>query len=402
MNVLLVATRSPWPSIDGGRVLMAQTIAGLRRRGHRVTLVAPAPDGTARDPLPAPDGAGDLRLHFVPVRRRGWVESVGRGWSSRRPTAIERHWHPSIAHEVASCLGDGIDVVHVQQLHALVNAEPVAGRGVPIVLRAENVESDLWRQTMARALGPAAGRWAASRIGLWERAALERVTLTAAVSRRDADLLRRLAPLAAVDVVRIPMPAMLPAGPRLAGEPAIVLMASAWRPNRDGASWFLGRVWPLVAAALPAARLHVFGLPPGTSRAPGVEAHPRPDDSSEAFPAGAVAVVPMRIASGANVRILEAWARGVPVVATPIAAGGVVAGATAGADAPPGAAVAIAATAAEFIAAFRRLTEPAARDRAIAAGRAVLVAHHDPDALAAGLERIYHAAIHATPPRGRG
>ena len=401
MNVLFVATRSPWPSVDGGRLLMAQTIAGLRGRGHRVTLVAPVPHGTAPGIPPGPDDGDGLRLRFVPVRRRGWIESVVRGWSSHRPTAIERQWHPSMARAVASSLSDGIDVVHVQQLHALVHADPIAGRSVPIVLRAENVESDLWQQTMARAMGRAAGWWPASRLARWERAALERVTSTAAVSPRDAAVLRRLAPLAAVDVVRIPMPAVLPAGERLAGAPAIVLLASAWRPNRDGASWFLGRLWPEIAASLPAARLHVFGGLAGASRGPGVEVHSRPGSSIDAFPEGALAVVPVRIASGANVRILEAWARGLPVVATPIAAGGVAPGSTAGAEAGEDAAVAIASTAGEFAAAFRRLTEPLARAHAVAAGRAALAAHHDPDAMAAGLERVYEAAIRATPWRGQ-
>lgn len=417
MNVLFVATRSPWPSVDGGRVLMAQTIAGLRARGHRVTVVAPTPvsaDMTPDTPL-GPDGAGDLRLRFVPVRRRGWAESIVRAGFSLCPPAIERHRQPAIAREVGRCLRAGVDVVHVQQLHAFANVGGVAGRGVPIVLRAENVETDLWRQAGARAWWGPAARWSTAALQRWERAALERATSTAAVSDRDAAALRRLAPHAAIDVVPIPMPAALPAGPRLGGEPAIVLMASAWRPNRDGASWFLGRIWPGVAAALPAARLHVFGLPAGARPGPGVEAHPRPDASIEAFPDGAIAVVPLRIASGANVRILEAWARGLPVVASPIAAGGVggggvaagsvgAAGVAAGVASGAGVAVAAACTAAEFTAAFRRLTEPAARERAVAAGRAALVAHHDPAAMAAGLERVYeaaiHAAIHAAPGRG--
>ena len=107
-----------------------------------------------------------------------------------------------------------------------------------------------------------------------------------------------------------------------------------------------------------------------------------------------MAVVPLRIASGANVRILEAWARGLAVVATPIAAAGV--------DPGDGAAIAVAATPAEFVAAFCRLaSDPEARRRAVAAGRAALAAHHDPATLAAGLERVYQTAIGATPRRER-
>ena len=149
-----------------------------------------------------------------------------------------------------------------------------------------------------------------------------------------------------------------------------------------------------MAAALPAARLHVFGLAAASTRGPGIEGHPRPAASVDAFPDGAMAVVPLRIASGANVRILEAWARGLAVVATPIAAAGV--------DPGDGAAIAVAATPAEFVAAFGRLaSDPEGRRRAVAAGRAALAAHHDPATLAAGLERVYQTAIRATPRRER-
>jgi glycosyltransferase involved in cell wall biosynthesis len=54
----------------------------------------------------------------------------------------------------------------------------------------------------------------------------------------------------------------------------------------------------------------------------GVETHPAPADSREAFAPGAILVVPLRIASGIRMKILEAWARGLPVVATPEAAAG--------------------------------------------------------------------------------
>ena len=369
---------------------MAQTIAGLRARGHAVTVVAPDPDGRA---TPPPDAA-DLRVRLVPVRRRGWAETLIRSPVSRRPMAIARQHHPAVSREVAACARDGVDVVHVQQLHAFAHVKALTAAGVPTVLRAENVETELWRQTCARAWWGPAGWWSSLRLRRWEADALARVGAIAAVSNRDAGVLRRLSRRAAIDVVRIPMPATLPAGPPLAGDPAIVLMASAWRPNRDGAAWFVRRIWPAVADALPAARLHVFGLPAAGAGGPGIEAHPRPAASVDAFPEGAIAVVPLRIASGANVRILEAWARGLAVVATPIAAAGV--------DPGDGAAVAIAATPAEFVAAFRRLAvDPEGRRRAVAAGRAALAAHHDPAALAAGLERVYEAAIGATPRRER-
>lgn len=45
MKILLVATKPPWPLIDGGRLLLWHTMAGLVRHGAEITLVAPVGAG---------------------------------------------------------------------------------------------------------------------------------------------------------------------------------------------------------------------------------------------------------------------------------------------------------------------------------------------------------------------
>jgi glycosyltransferase involved in cell wall biosynthesis len=379
VKVLYVATRSPWPPVDGGRVLMAHTIDGLLARGHRVTVVAPALGTAPR--VPTHDR---LEVRLVEGRRQRALVTAARVCLAPHRALVERYAHPGVAREVRDCVRAGVDVLHVEQLQALAAAEPVRG-GVPVVLRAENVESALWAQGARsrwwrRPAVPIA--WGLARVeGLW----LEEAGVVASVSDRDTVALRRLAPLASVETVRIPMPAHLPSGSTpLAGAPAVVLFAGRWWPNRHGARWFLRDVWPRVATMLPEARLHVFG--DAGIAGDRVTGHQSPADAADAFAPGAILAAPVRVGSGASVKVLEAWARGVPVVATPIVAEGV--------D-PGGAALMIARTADDFATALRCLTEPQAHARAIAAGRATLAAQHDPAACTAALEAVYAAAIAA-------
>jgi glycosyltransferase involved in cell wall biosynthesis len=132
--------------------------------------------------------------------------------------------------------------------------------------------------------------------------------------------------------------------------------------------------------ALPRARLQVFG---GECPLPGgFERLRAPADSRDAFAPGSIHVVPLRFASGVRMRILEAWARGVPVVATPAAASGL--GATDGRE------LLIAATPSEWVAALGRARDASAS--LVAAGRARLASHHDPRTVAAALTRIYEDA----------
>jgi glycosyltransferase involved in cell wall biosynthesis len=123
-----------------------------------------------------------------------------------------------------------------------------------------------------------------------------------------------------------------------------------------------------------------------------VHVHPAPADSREAFSQNSVLAVPLRMASGVRVKILEAWARGMPVVATPVAALGL--------DIPDGRGVRLANTAQEFVEAFKDLgTSRALVQRLVAEGRAILDEWHQPQRLAEELERVYAAARVRSPGR---
>jgi glycosyltransferase involved in cell wall biosynthesis len=183
------------------------------------------------------------------------------------------------------------------------------------------------------------------------------------------------------------MPSELPACDRaLAGAPPIVLLCSRWFPNHDGVTWFLREVWPAVLAGLPGARLHLFGPAGMSGIGAGVIQHAAPEDARSVFDRGSIFVVPLRIASGTSMRILEAWARGVPVVATPEAAAGL--------DLAGEESVALARTSAEFTRAFTALFDSRhAVERATTAGRGLLRARHEPTRIAGDLDRIYASVI---------
>jgi glycosyltransferase involved in cell wall biosynthesis len=161
-----------------------------------------------------------------------------------------------------------------------------------------------------------------------------------------------------------------------------VVLASGWFPNRDGAGWFCRTCWPHVRAQCPRAVLHLFGRVPGIRSGPTVVVHEPPVDSREAFSPEAILAVPLRIASGVRVKILEAWARGVPVVATPQAAAGLAA--------HGGQELLIVQDPPEFARAIGRLPADRSFARAsVEAGRALLGARHDPLRVAERLASIY-------------
>lgn len=370
LNVLVVATKTPWPPVDGGRLLLALTLEGLEAAGCRTTLVAP-----------------ELRpLRPGPVA----VQSVLSGL----PLAIARHRQPALAGDVERHLdAERYDLVHVEQLQALPQAEPAFRRGVPVVLRQQNVESDLWAATAARTPG-LKGRLLgieSRRLARWEGRAVRRVAATLPLTNEDAVRLNWLSSgRGRIRVVRAPFPDLPPGPAPLSGDPPLVLLVSrGWLPNEDSVAWFLGEVWPAVRAEAPGAVLHIFGADPNAAPPPGAVHHPAPRDSAEAFAPGSILAVPLRIASGVRMKILEAWARGVPVVGTPAA--------VAGLEAEDGRELLVAADARDFARAVARLhREPDLVQRLVEEGRRARLERHDPARVVADLLAVYEEVAGST------
>ena len=117
-----------------------------------------------------------------------------------------------------------------------------------------------------------------------------------------------------------------PGGPR---EPYTMLFLGSFRhaPNQVALEWFTRHVLPLVLEKIPRARLLVAGSDP-----PPRHAFPDPGNAIDLlgfveeiqplFSSCAVFICPIRSGSGVRVKLLEAFASGIPVVSTTLGAEG--------------------------------------------------------------------------------
>jgi glycosyltransferase involved in cell wall biosynthesis len=209
---------------------------------------------------------------------------------------------------------------------------PAAIRGGgPVWIDFHNVDSEIWRRMGKGATSPAVrlfARLQAPRVEHAERRLVAESAGFSCVSERDR---RRLAPATSPGASLV-----VPNGvdfQRYAyrTEPAldeVVLFVGdlSWPPNREGVRWFRERVWDLVVRQRPQARAEILGRGAPLLR----RAAARPDflilgeqaDTRPHWRRAAVSVVPIRVAGGTRLKILEAAACGVPVVSTPIGAEG--------------------------------------------------------------------------------
>jgi len=115
-------------------------------------------------------------------------------------------------------------------------------------------------------------------------------------------------------------------------EPGTLLFLGSFRhqPNQEAITWFLHHVWPRIRAAQPDVRLIVIGSDPPPRHslpgdAEGVQLRGFVDDIREPLARYAVFICPILTGSGVRVKLLEAFAAGIPSVSTALGAEGLTA-----------------------------------------------------------------------------
>lgn len=125
-----------------------------------------------------------------------------------------------------------------------------------------------------------------------------------------------------------------------------------YHPNQQAVDWFGREAWPRLRERFPSMRWRIVGKnPEGVAHLvrglEGIELTGPVDDAIAALAESRVAIVPVISGSGTRVKILEAWAAGVPVVSTRLGAEGL--------EAAPGVHYRAADTAEEFVEAVAAL-----------------------------------------------
>lgn len=335
MNILLLTDGVPYPPDSGPRVKTYQLLRHLAQR-HQVTLVCLAHDESA------PARAAALRplcadLRIVSTQPSRWRELAARLASllGGRPATLVRSesgaMHQQLAELIAdaSAHGQPFDLVHVDQISMAQYAE---GLDLPRVFDAHNALWKVYAELATQRPWPRS--WLAQSEAAQLRAYEGRICATfeavTAVSDEDrAALLEAAGTPRELSVIPIGVDGVaLAPVPRDPGARAVLsLAAPGWPPNADGIGWFTREVFPLVRRAVPDSTLYICGAePPDELRIlgeqqPGVEitgfVDPRPY-----LERAAVLIAPLRSSGGMRVMLLEALARGIPVVATSLACTG--------------------------------------------------------------------------------
>lgn len=258
---------------------------------------------------------------------------------------------------------------------------------------------DLGLDTSGRRL-TARRRWQMRADARWWRAAHGRIArrVDVQVFASDTDRCRTGAAGSVVVPNTYPEPGEV--GRIAAPHPTIVFPGLlTYPPNEDAAVWMAEQILPRIRQDLPDLRLLLVGEPSDRVRSlagiPGVEVTGRVPSTAPYLRAADLVLVPLRVGGGTRIKILEAFAYEVAVVATSIGAEGL--------GTEPGVHLEIADDAAGLAGhCLRLLTDPAARTRITAAARELYRREYLPQRARDGVLAAVELALAAGGRRAQG
>jgi len=399
VNILHVVPRIPFPADSGGTLRALQLLRALDE-AFEVTVLAPD--------LPGGDARGlraELRGRVIAARESGagprWVLSELGGAVRGRPFGYRRYAGRNLRAVFRHLLSEReVDLVHFDHVHSaqlLPDARAFAPRAWT-VMDAHNVEAQVADRLAEVSRWPLSAilRRQAAAIARLEARAVQEVDAVLSCSELDAVALRRAGArevhLLSNGVELRPLPA--------SDEPrdTVAFVGSYdWRPNVDAAVLLAREIWPRMRQACPGLRLALIGRkPPPLVRelaAEDIEVTGRVDDVAPWLVRSFATAMPLRAGSGTRLKVLEAAAAHVPIVATRLAAEGL--------PFQDGVHLLRAETTEEFVAALLRLRrEPAVAARLTDAAWQV-AQEHDWRRIGAQLVELYRAWTSREPARPR-
>jgi polysaccharide biosynthesis protein PslH len=342
-SILFVLPRIPTPIIDGGTMVMVNTLIGLQGAGvdvHVVALNTSMQPGNAEELKRIAASVTvvevDTAIHVIPllrsfivpprllpdvlsnVRSSYWVERFARHAVLEKVRQVAAKVLPSIVHcesLFTACYG-----------MALQRFSPEIG----MVLRSHNVESNVQRSMSVEPSRPYHERLYRGRLAeqtaRYEQLVVKQCDVVCAIQQAEE---RDFKALGAKHTTTITPGVPISSYTAPTVPHSVCLFGSLhWAPNVAGVEWFLSKVWPLILHNNPDATCHVAGANPPHSLyrlfhgCKGIVIDGQVEDAVSYRKQFAVNVVPVFSGAGVRIKLLEALAVGNPVVTTTMGAFG--------------------------------------------------------------------------------
>jgi len=335
MRVLFLALEVPFPPTNGHCLHLSALIRTLAGDGHDVTLVS----FTDSQALVAGNTDWHQLCKEVELITQGDASILSSRYYFRRLRALASTWPYAALRfaspEFAECVRrrlaeEHFDAIICDEVYALANLPDNVA--VPVIVDTQGIAHMLFARYLPRLRNPLQRLYAWTeyrKMRRWEIDQLSRATVVAACSETERVALERFCP--GLPVVMLPNVVDVDCYPPVEEPEGRTLLYTGgmdWYPNQDAVEFFGFEILPRIRERIPGVKFRVAGRRPSErmlrrlARIDGVEFTGTVPDMRDEINSSTLCVVPLRIAIGTRLKILEAGALERAVVSTPLGAEG--------------------------------------------------------------------------------
>tara|TARA_R110000868_G_scaffold40342_26_gene139300 strand:+ start:674 stop:1888 length:1215 start_codon:yes stop_codon:yes gene_type:complete len=339
MNILIISQRVPYPPNKGEKIRTFHQLRFLVERGHQIILASPYEDESEQEYF---DELANLycskvinsNLKSKPIRMlssilKNEALSVSNFYTPKLQAKIDHELSTQNIDVIFCCASSVAEYVFQSKVFANLPHTP------KLIMDFMDVDSDKWAQYEKSHSWPMSWVYAreSNLITKFEARIVKKFDHCLLITQTEVDLFERIhgsAPnLMAIENGLDTQAFYPPAKPRITDTPHFLFTGVMdYAPNIDAVMWFMDHVWHDIKKQWPQAKFCIAGMDPSDkikklAEQDGIEITGFVEDIKPYFDKANIFVAPFRIARGVQNKILQAFACGLPVIATSMGAEGI-------------------------------------------------------------------------------
>jgi len=335
MKILQLTPQFVFPPDDGGRIGIVNITKHLSELGCEITMVSLNTSQPKYQEVSVSD-VYKIPVHSIHHSTKNSLSRIISSVFDKQPLYLRKHYSKQILDQTVSVLKQSkYDIIHADHTAMIPLALELKKRySIPIGVRMHNVEWKIWQRYANQLPVYSSAKYyiqsQANKLRTHETLLLQNVDIAFPISEVDGTEISQMSP----NTKQVIVPAGVnsnewrskPDGIRNQYE-LILATPWSWKHNLNGALWFIQNVLPLIRNVIPECTLTLIGknAPPELYKMEqtGVKCLGYVESVIPFYHKASVYVAPLFVGSGVRIKILEAMAAGLPVVATTIAAEGI-------------------------------------------------------------------------------
>jgi glycosyltransferase involved in cell wall biosynthesis len=336
LKALFLTNRVPFPAKSGYPIVVYNTIKGLLALGVEITLFSLNPSKHWVDTEDLNDPV------FEQIQFRTFeLDTDVNIWDalcnifSNQSYNVSRFYNDDAARMLEGILREGeFDIIQFESLFVVPYLNVVKENSkARLIYRAHNILFNVWeRISQSERFRPRRHylEFLARRLKAYEAEQINRFHKVFAISEPDRQSILRLGCAIGLEVFPVALDfSHYRVEPSNGGAPTLFHLGSMdWRPNKEGIEWFLSEVWPDIEELNSELRFYIAGknMPKHLFNydSDNVVVEGQVYDAVEFMNSKSIMIVPLLSGTGMRVKILEGMAMNKCIIATTIAAEGIV------------------------------------------------------------------------------